>query len=79
VHFRAENHESQPHPTGKSHVSMESSVYTVEKATRAIDLALEVLATAYRLPRNKHTDLVDWAESAAHVPAWLEELRHGKP
>jgi hypothetical protein len=42
VHFRGEDHESQPHPTGKSHVSMESSAYTVERASWAVDLALEV-------------------------------------
>jgi hypothetical protein len=78
VHFRGEDHESQPHPSGKSHVSMENSVYTAEKATRAVDLALEVLTVAYTSPRAKHTELVFWAESNAHVRALLEELRHGK-
>jgi hypothetical protein len=78
VHFRGEDHESQPHPTGKSNVSMESSVYTVERASWAVDLALEVLTVAYRSPRREHKALVAWAESAAHVPAWLEDLRRGK-
>jgi hypothetical protein len=78
VHFRGEDHESQPHPTGKSNVSKENSVFTVELATWAVDLALEVLTTAYRSPRPKHTALVTWAEQAAHVPEWLEELRAGK-
>lgn len=78
VHFRGKDHESQPHPTGKSNVSMESSVYTVERATWAVDLALEVLIAAYTSPRGKHKALVTWAESAGHVPAWLEELRRGE-
>ena len=46
VHFRSELHESQPHPTGRSNVSRENTVYTVERATWAVDLALEVLTTA---------------------------------
>ena len=79
VHFRSEYYESQPHPTGKSNVTMESSVYTVERAKWAVDLALEVLTVAYRSPRAKHKALVTWAESAAHVPGWLEDLRRGKP
>lgn len=79
VHFRSELHESQPHPTGRSNVSRENTVYTVERATWAVDLALEVLTTAYRSPRKKHVALSEWAASSAHVPTWLEELRHGKP
>ena len=77
VHFRGEDHESQPHPTGKSHVSRESSFFTVERASWAVDLALEVLTTAYRSPRRRHTALVERSEQAAQVPAWLEDLRHG--
>jgi hypothetical protein len=78
VHFRGEDHESQLHPTGKSHVSMESSVYTVERATWAVNLALEVLTVPYTSSHRKHKALVTWAESAAHVPALLEDLRNGK-
>jgi hypothetical protein len=78
VHFRGEDHPPLPHPTGKSHVSRESSFYTVEKATWALDLAHEVLTVAYTSPRAKHVALVAWAESVAHVPPYLDELRHGK-
>lgn len=75
VHFRGEDHPPQPHPTGKSHVSRESSFYTLEKATWALDLALEVLTVAYTTPRAKHRALVAWSENVAHVPGSLEELR----
>jgi hypothetical protein len=78
VHFRGEDHEPQPHPTGKSHVSRESSFYTVEKATWALDVAYEVLSFAYTAPRAKHEELVAWAKSVAHVPAYFDELRQGK-
>jgi hypothetical protein len=78
VHFRGEDHPSQPHPTGKSHVSRESSFYTIEKATWALDLVHEVLTVAYTSPRVEHKDLVAWAESAAHVPEYFDELRQGE-
>jgi hypothetical protein len=78
VHFRGEDHESQPHPTGKSHVSMENSVYTVESATWAVDLALEVLTIVYSSPRKKYAALFEWSENTAHVPPWLERLRRGE-
>ena len=77
VHFRGVNLESQPHPTGKSHVSRENALYTAEQAARAVDLALEVLTVAYSSPRKKHGALVDWSERATHVPAWLGDLRRG--
>jgi hypothetical protein len=78
VHFRGEDHESQPHPTGKSHVSMENSVYTLEKASWAIDLALEVLTVVYTSPRAKYEALTTWSKDTAHVPPWLEQLRRGE-
>lgn len=78
VHFRGEDHPPRPHPTGKSHVSRESSLYTVEKATWALDLAHEVLTVAYTSPRAKHAALVAWTESAAHVPAFFDALHRGE-
>jgi hypothetical protein len=78
VHFRGEDHPTEPHPTGKSHVSRESSFYTVEKATWALDLAYEVLTVAYTSPRAKHEALVAYTKNAAHVPAMFDEMRHGK-
>jgi hypothetical protein len=78
VHFRGEDHPPQPHPTGKSHVSRESSLYTVEKATWALGVAHEVLTAAYRSPRAKHAALVAWAKSAEHVPAYLDDLQRGE-
>ena len=79
VHFRAEDHPPQSHPTGKSHVSRESSFYSLEKATWAFDLAHEVLTVAYTSPRAKHTALVAWTESVAHVPEHFDALHSGKP
>lgn len=78
VHFRGEDHPTQPHPTGKSDVSRESSFYTVEKATWALDLAHEVLTVAYKSPRAKHEALVAYTKNAAHVPAMFDELRYSK-
>lgn len=78
VHFRAEDHPPQPHPTGKSHVSRESSFYTLEKATWALDLAHEVLVVAYTSPRAKHAALVAWTKSVDHVPEYFDALHGGK-
>jgi hypothetical protein len=64
-----------PHASGKSNVSLENVKYGCGEATRSVDLALEVLTTAYRSPRKQHADLEKWAESAAHVPDWLEQGR----
>jgi hypothetical protein len=75
VHFEASLNDSEPHPTGKSNVSRENLIYSAEEATRAVDLALEVLTVAYSSPRKANVGLVAWAESAAHVPAWLESER----
>ena len=77
VHFRGVDREPQPHPTGKSQVSVESALYTVERAVWAVDFAHEVLTVAYKEPRPRHKALVAWAESAPHVPAHLDEWRRG--
>jgi hypothetical protein len=75
VHFRGKPYESRMHPTGKSAVSRENVTYTAEAMTSAVDLAFEVLTTAYQSPRKKHAALVEWSQSAAHVPALLENER----
>jgi hypothetical protein len=75
VHFRASVNPSEPHPTGKSNVSRENLIYTCEEATRAVDLALEVLTAAYSSPRKQHEELAKWTESAAHVPDMLTTER----
>jgi hypothetical protein len=77
VHFRSTLNPPAPHPTGKSNVTREASIYTSEEATRAVDLALEVLTAAYSSPRKRHAELVKFAENATHVPAWLESERQG--
>lgn len=41
---------------------MENSVYTVERATWAVELALEVLTIVYSSPRKKYAALVKWSE-----------------
>jgi len=75
VHFESSFHPAEPHPTGTSNVSRENLIYSAEEATRAVDLAVEVLTVAYSSPRKDAAGLVAWAESAAHVPAWLDEER----
>ena len=75
VHFRGELHPSQPHPTGKSHVSREANVYSVERARWAVELAYEVLTVALTSPRKKHAAVVAWAESQPDTPKMLERIR----
>jgi hypothetical protein len=75
VHFEGQPYETEPQPTGKSNVSRESVIFTAGAATEAVDLALEVLSVTYSSPRKRHNALVKWAESAPHVPPWLEEER----
>ena len=75
VHFRGKEKEPLPHPTGKSNVSHESASFTAEEATRAVDLALEVLKGGYTLARPKHAALQTWNQRASHVPAWFDEVR----
>lgn len=75
VHFRGELHVAGLHPTGKSYVSRESVTYTAESTSSAVDLALEVLTTAYRSPRPRHRAIVKWSENNAHVPPQLEAVR----
>jgi hypothetical protein len=75
VHFRGELHPSQPHPSGKSHVSREASVYSVERARWAVDLAYEILTVALASPRTKHAAVVAWAESQPDTPKMLERIR----
>jgi hypothetical protein len=41
VHFESEFYESQPHPTGKSNVSMENVIYSADSAAQAADLGVE--------------------------------------
>jgi hypothetical protein len=75
VHFRGELHPSQPHPSGKSHVSREASVYSVERARWAVDLAYEILTVALASPRTKHAAVVAWAETQPDTPKMLERIR----
>jgi hypothetical protein len=78
VHFRGVAREMQPHPSGKSDVSAESAFYTAERATHTVDLAHEVLTIAYTRPRPKYRNVVAWAESNAHVPRYVDQLRQGE-
>ena len=59
-------------------MSRESSFYSVEKATWALDLAHEVLTVAYTAVRPKHQELVVWARSSEHVPAMFDRMRTGE-
>jgi hypothetical protein len=75
VHFRGELRPAGMHPTGKAYVSLENVTYTAEATSSAIDLALEVLTTAYRSPRPKHQAIDEWSTNNAHVPPRLESAR----
>jgi hypothetical protein len=75
VHFRGKPYESMMHPTGKSAVSRENLTYTAEATAHAVDLALEVLTTAYTSPRRKHAALVECSKRTTHVPPFLESER----
>jgi hypothetical protein len=75
VHLRGDLHRAGLHPTGKAYVSHETVRYTVESTSNAIDLALEVLTTAYRSPRSNRRAIPRWSENNAHVPQQLEAAR----
>ena len=75
VHFKGDLHNAAVHPSGKAYVSLESITYRAEAATSAVDLALEVLTTAYRSPRPTLRAIVTWSSYNAHVPAGLEQSR----
>ena len=75
LHFQAKPNEPQMHPTGKSNVALEAIVYRAERATEAIDLALQILTIAYSSPRVTHRAVVEWAKANAHLPDWLAETR----
>jgi hypothetical protein len=77
VHFRGTPTPGLPHPTGMATVTGEAATYTAGRATKAVDLALEVLTTAQREPRQGHAGLVEWATRDAHVADWLEAVRRG--
>lgn len=77
VHFKGKPHESLMHPTGKAAVSRENVIFTAEATTHAVDLALEVLTTAYTSPRREHRAIVEWSQQAAHVAAYLASQRAG--
>jgi hypothetical protein len=75
VHFKAEWHELAPHPTGKSDVSREVTIYTAEEASKSVALAAEIIIAGITSPREDQPQVQAWAESAPHVIDRLEELR----
>jgi len=50
VHHEEEDREPVPHPTG-THVSWATAAYSLEAASRAVDLLFDVLETAVATPR----------------------------
>jgi hypothetical protein len=71
VHHNEENRGSVPHPTG-TNTSWANVAYSLESAERAVDLLLEVLETAFQLPR---PPLAEWASDHQHVLEMLRERR----
>ena len=78
VHFESEFYESQPHPTGKSNVSMENVIYSADSAVQAADLGVEVVTVCIECPRPENVDLTKWCADAAHVAGYLAEKRRAE-
>jgi len=68
VHFIESPKPVQPHPTG-THTSPENATFTVENASAAVDLMLDVLTRAIESPS---VELEGWASSFGLT---LEDLR----
>ena len=73
VHFRSEFFPPQPHPTGKSNVSSEQTIYTAEEARRSVVLALEVVSVCIAQPRPQFPETAKWCSEIAHVPGALRD------
>jgi hypothetical protein len=65
VHHRSELRPMVPHATGRTQVSHESSVFCVENARDAVELAVEVMTTCMASPRATQRRIADWAPEAA--------------
>jgi hypothetical protein len=78
VHFKSEWHELAPHPTGRSDVSREQTIYTAEAASRSISLAMEIIIAGLTSPRDDQPRVQAWAASAPHVVDHLNERREAE-
>jgi hypothetical protein len=75
VHFKPAWNELVKHPTGKSDVVLETVIYSLERASRSVALAVEIMATCLGSPRRDRSQVVEWAEGIPHIAPWLLE-RH---
>jgi len=74
VHHVVKHQATVPHPSRVGvDVSYEMGAYSLEAATRSLDLALDVAVTVIR--NAKTPNLASWASTMAHVPAALQEGR----
>ena len=76
LHYEEKMTPTVPHPSGASS-GVENVIYCAEAATRAVDLALEILDTCITAPR---PELAAWAgPPLAHVPPDLDARRTPPP
>ena len=73
VHFKPAWYETVPHPSGKSNVSAERAIYTVERASEYTALAVEVLTTCLSVPRTDRRRVSGWVTGSSHVAPWLHD------
>jgi hypothetical protein len=75
VHFKPTWNELVSHPTGKSHVVRETVIYSAERASSSVALAIEILTTCLHSPRSDRPQVVEWTGNVPHVGPWPRE-RH---
>jgi len=71
--FQACRYETVAHPSGKSNVSAERAIYTVERASEYTALAVEVLTTCLSVPRTDRRRISERVTGSSHVAPWLHD------
>lgn len=74
VHFQDEFHAPVPHPVG-TNTSRWNVTYSLESASRAVDLLLEVLETCVTSPRTDLREVMRWASDMADAVQRLVAAR----
>lgn len=75
VHHQSELRPTGDHPSGRALVPQENIDYSCEATTRAVDLALDVMATCLRSPRSDQLELAEWAKDEVGRAGQLEQVR----
>jgi hypothetical protein len=78
VHFESEFYESQPHPTGKSNVSMENVIYSADSAAQAADLGVERRYGLHQVSSTRERRPHKVVRGRRSCPGYLAEKRRAE-